>query len=119
MDVSTSSVAIFHRGGHVVGVYWKDRGLAEERRPANFNEFRISGLNACALQGTLDQMDALQQLQKAEKLPGELALGDSVYQLSQGSTSDRCVERIRILLKSCPYALSNNAKGKLLALRGN
>lgn len=86
-------------------------------RPANFNEFQISGLNACALQGTLDQMDAIQQLQKAEKLPGELALGDSVYQLSQESSADRCVELMRILIKACPYALSNDAKGKLLALQ--
>jgi hypothetical protein len=57
--------------------------------------------------------------QQAEKLPGELALGNSIYQLSEDSTADRCVELMRILTNACPNALSNDAKEKLLALQRN
>jgi hypothetical protein len=86
-------------------------------RPANFTEFQNSGTSACALQNTLDQMDVIQQFQKAEKLPGELALGDSIYQLSKESSSDRCIDLMRILAKACPYALSNKAAEQLSALQ--
>jgi hypothetical protein len=88
-------------------------------KPANFIAFQNSGMYACALQNTLDQMDVVQQFHKAEKLPGELALGDSIYQLSKNNLPDRCVDLMRILAKACPHALSNKTREQLAALRRN
>jgi hypothetical protein len=86
-------------------------------RRSEFIQFQHLGTEACAMQNIRDQMDVIQELHKAEKLPGELSLGDSIYQLSKPGTSDRCIDLMRILDKACPYVLSKKTKSQLAGLK--
>lgn len=84
--------------------------------PQNFMSWKERGVEACALQNTSDLIDVAQSIHKAEKLPGELAVADGVYQLSQPETQDRCVSMLKELARMCPNVLSLQDRRKIDSL---
>ncbi|MFD2366719.1 hypothetical protein [Pseudoduganella sp. GCM10020061] len=76
-----------------------------------------AGVKACAMQGTHDQLDAVQALNRAHMIPPVLAVPDGLFQALQKDKPDPCIDLLLEVQKACPGVFPINLGTKLAAIR--